>query len=84
MASEKKFNCTICLRSFRDKEQLENHIQFGHANTRNHICGPCDHRFKTKSDVNTHKSKDHGNRKKRKIFSDETVVNIETSLRNHA
>ena len=32
MASEKKFNCTICLRSFRDKEQLENHI---HTNSRN-------------------------------------------------
>ena len=79
MASEKKFNCTICLRSFRDKEQLQNHIQFGHEDTRNHICGPCGRRFKTKSDLDTHKKKVHGNRKKRKIFSQETVINTETS-----
>ena len=59
VANDLRFFCGLCHKNLKSKQHMLNHIEANHVKGVQHICAECGLRFKTRSNLYSHKNKMH-------------------------
>ena len=67
---QKKYDCHICNRVFRWKENFHGHLKSTHGDSNEYICDICDEQFKFTDELKSHKIKAHESKNTKSVTSD--------------